>query len=403
MANLDEQPGPLGGIVDDTARKELRRLWDTLHNRLGYADPTADHVLVTQADLRAVKLSVTKRFEALPTPPKVGAALIGGSSVSTATGTGGAPSGPAGGDLTGTYPNPALVATTVVPGTYGDATHVGQFTVDGKGRLTFAQNVVITGAAPTGAAGGDLTGTYPNPTLVTTGVGASTYGDSTHVAQITVDAKGRITAASNVAVTPGGAAGGDLTGTYPNPTLVTSGVTAASYGDASHVAQVTFDAKGRATAASSVAIAIAAGAVSGLAAIATSGSASDLIAGTVATARLPALPWGQQVQRNGKPDPNEVLLDALFPSTWTYTLPAGCTGSWIMSRTAHTNATDYDLQKDLVSIGTIHFAAGGTVATYVGVSLTTFTGLTDSVQIIAPATPDPAGANLRGVLYFTRA
>ena len=44
----------------------------------------------------------------------------------------------------GATPNIAINDTAVTPATYGDATHVGQFTVDQKGRLTFAQNVAIT-------------------------------------------------------------------------------------------------------------------------------------------------------------------------------------------------------------------------------------------------------------------
>ncbi len=38
-----------------------------------------------------------------------------------------------------------LPSTAVTPATYGDATHVGQFTVDQQGRLTFAASLSITG------------------------------------------------------------------------------------------------------------------------------------------------------------------------------------------------------------------------------------------------------------------
>lgn len=181
---------------------------------------------------------------------------LGGSATVTA-----APSGSAGGSLTGTYPNPTL-ATGSVGISQHSATGTASSTTFLRGDNTWS----TPSSAPTGSAGGDLTGTYPNPTLVTSGVTSGSYGSSSAIPTFTVDSKGRVTIASTVspAVTAITALTGDVTASGTGSvaaTLANSGVTAGSYGSSTLIPTITVDAKGRVTAVTTNSISATGGTV----------------------------------------------------------------------------------------------------------------------------------------------
>jgi hypothetical protein len=129
------------------------------------------------------------------------------SNVATGTGLTGGPI-----TTTGTI---SIANTAVVSATYGNASTVAQFEVNAQGQLVSASNqaiaigvAAVSGAVPntvnvlagTGMSGGGALTANVTLDLANTAVVAATYGNATHVSQITIDAQGRTTAASNVAI-----------------------------------------------------------------------------------------------------------------------------------------------------------------------------------------------------------
>lgn len=214
-----------------------------------------------------------------------------------------------------------LPASGVLAGQYGSSAAIPVITLDSKGRVSAIATQQIqagislttlpaaalsteaisgispeaaradhTHAIPTTALSGDVLGTGQGSVLTaltTTGVSAGAYGGSAAIPVLTVDAKGRVTAASTVALpaglglttqpaaalqtaalagisaeaaradhvhqTPTTTLTGDATGSGAGSvavTLETTGVAANTYGSTAAIPVLTIDAKGRITLAS---------------------------------------------------------------------------------------------------------------------------------------------------------
>lgn len=130
----------------------------------------------------------------------------------------------------------------------------------------------------------------------------------------------------------------------------------------------------------------------------TSTASSETVQPYVATLLCPGVPTASQ-------------LIGIVPAPagiTTITYAAAIAGSSGKSLTAATAQTDVDVRKNAVtsgggsSVGTVRWAAAGTVPTFIAASGFTLTGGTDYLTLWGPSSPDATLADFAIALYGTR-
>jgi hypothetical protein len=182
------------------------------------------------------------------------------------------PVGAAGGDITGSYPNPTLAAITTAQTAVGGPAVIPVLTIDQKGRVVSLTTVAASAVTSTQFSG--LSTNAPAALATTAIAGVSTYAakaDHQHLFP---------TAAQVGAQAAGAAAGGDLVGNYPSPTLAAITTAQTAVGSGLVIPVISTDSKGRVTALATVACpALTSAQIAGLSTTAPAALATSAVVG----------------------------------------------------------------------------------------------------------------------------